>query len=98
MLIKAGVDIGRLKREIRRSLGPVNKFIESYNEELVITSTYEGNHGANSLHYADEAYDIRRPLTVQNGSLNGLRKLLGNDYDVVWKINHIHIEHDPKKV
>jgi len=97
MLIKAGVDISRLKREIRRSLKEVNIFVEKYKDELTITSTFEGNHGCESLHYANQAYDISRPLTVNNGSLNGLRGLLGKDYDIVWKVDHIHVEYDPKK-
>ena len=46
MLIKAGVNISRLKREIRRALPRIEDVYESYGYELVITSTYEGNHGA----------------------------------------------------
>ena len=97
MLIKAGVDISRLKREIRRSLVKTDAFVDHHNEELTITSTYEGNHGVGSLHYADEAYDIRRPLGVQLSNMSLLRDSLGSDYDVVLNINHIHIEYDPKK-
>ena len=50
MLIKAGVDISRLNQEIRRTLWAVNEFVTDFLEELTITSTYEGNHQANSLH------------------------------------------------
>jgi len=96
MLIKAGVDISRLKREIRRSLPKTEAFVAHHNEELVINSTYEGNHEAGSLHYADDAYDIKRPIEVQISNMSLLRDSLGPDYDVVWKVDHIHIEHDPK--
>jgi len=97
MLIKAGVDISRLNREIRRSLKAVNSFVNKRNEELVITSTYEGNHGIESLHYGHDAYDFRRPLTVNSGSLVSLEDMLGPDFDIIWKADHIHIEYDPKK-
>jgi len=96
MLIKAGVDISRLNREIRRSLLAVDQFVRDFQEELTITSTFEGNHGAGSLHYSNDAYDFRRPLTVQGGTLKLLRGMIGDDYDIVWKADHIHIEYDPK--
>ena len=96
MLIKAGVDISRLNREIRRSLYEVNNFVEDFKEELIITSTYEGNHGAGSLHYSNDAYDIRRPLTVQSGGIKIIKGILGKSFDIIWKVDHIHIEYDPK--
>ena len=96
MLIKAGVDISRLNREIRRSLLAVNEFVERYEGELTITSTYDGNHGAGSLHYSNDAYDFRRPLTVHRGSVNLIKEAIGNDYDVLWRATHIHVEYDPK--
>jgi len=42
MLIKAGVDISRLNREVRRTMTPMNAWVESVGEEMVIISTYEG--------------------------------------------------------
>jgi len=96
MLIKAGVDISRLNREIRRSLLAVDQFVKDFQEELIITSTYEGNHMSSSLHYSNDAYDFRRPSTVHNGTLKLLRGMLGDDYDIIWHHNHIHIEYDPK--
>lgn len=96
MLIKAGVDISRLKPVIRKKLSAIEHIINiSTNEELVITSTYEGNHMAGSLHYCDEAVDIRRtakPDTV----CREIRQDLGGNYDVILYANRIHIEYDPK--
>ena len=96
MLIKAGVDISRLRPEIRKRLNLIaNTVYEIEKKELVITSTYEGNHSEGSLHYANLAVDIQR---AKNG--NTLRKELclnlGRDYDVVLEPTHIHIEYDPK--
>ncbi len=96
MLIKAGVDISRLKRPIRRILGPVAVIVwEIERQELVITSTYEGNHSEGSLHYCDEAVDIRSWEKARKVR-DYIKTELGPDYDVVPASDHIHIEYDPK--
>ena len=96
MLIKAGVDISRLKRPIRRALNKIAVVVWAIErEELVITSTYEGNHSERSLHYADLAVDIRKYKRATRLTLE-LREKLGRDYDVVLESDHIHIEYDPK--
>ena len=96
MLIKAGVDISRLKREIRRSLPKVEAVLVKHRIELVLTSTYEGTHGAGSLHYDDNAYDIRNPICEKTEIVVEIREALGPDYDVIIEFDHIHIEYDPK--
>lgn len=96
MLIKAGVDISRLRPEIRKRLnGIAYKIAGVVNEELIITSTCEGNHSAGSLHYANLAIDIRRTNKPDETCLI-LRQYLGKDYDVLLGNDHIHIEYDPK--
>ena len=96
MLIKAGVDISRLRPEIRKKLNEIASVAwEVESKELIITSTYEGNHSESSLHYADLAVDIRRHFKGQELKLKIKRKL-GKDYDVVSESDHIHIEYDPK--
>jgi len=96
MLIKAGVDISRLRPEIRKKQNEIAKIVwEIEQEELVVTSTYEGTHSEGSLHYADLAEDIRRHKKGQKVR-NRLRDKLGMDYDVVLESDHIHIEYDPK--
>lgn len=96
MLIKAGVGIEALHRNIRRSLGTVAAVFDSFGELLVITETYGGNHGAGSLHYANEAYDVRNPVKNKVSIVTMLKEKLGADFDVVDEIDHIHIEYDPK--
>ena len=96
MLIKAGVDISRLKPVIRKKLTKIEAIIWACdNEEMVVTSTYEGTHSAGSLHYCDEAIDLRRkkPTTY---AYKEIKRYLGPDYDVVLKPEHIHLEYDPK--
>lgn len=95
MWIKNGVDISRLKREIRRGLQIVDDFARELHSSLFISSTYEGNHGAGSLHYADQAFDFTRPILAST-SVSQLRVKLGKDFDVVIEDDHIHVEYDPK--
>jgi hypothetical protein len=96
MLIKAGVDISRLRPEIRKKLNKIARRVWSIEEkELIITSTYEGSHSEGSLHYANLAVDIRRQ-DRGNAVQDELRDKLGMDYDVCLEATHIHIEYDPK--
>jgi len=96
MLIKAGVSIERLNREIRRSLPIVEGVLASFGEEIVITETYGGNHGAGSLHYSDDAYDVRNPAKNKLSIVVELKEKLGASFDVINEQTHIHIEYDPK--
>jgi len=96
MLIKAGVDISRLERNTRRGLGKADNQYELYGDEMVVTSTYEGNHSAGSLHYANQAFDSGLPKKNANEITNGIMNTLGADFDVVLEADHIHVEYDPK--
>jgi hypothetical protein len=96
MLIKAGVDISRLRPEIRKKLTQIQNIMWAVDSvEMIITSTYEGNHSAGSLHYANLAVDLRKDKNTIY-SFKEIKRFLGNDYDVVIEKNHIHIEYDPK--
>ena len=95
MLIKTGVDISRLRPEIRKKLTVLCYVLKKYGDmELVITSTYEGNHSPGSLHYANLAIDIRKP--IGNALIRDkISEHLGDDFDVISEKDHIHIEYDP---
>lgn len=96
MLIKAGVDISRLERNTRKTL-TVLEVAWGFNQaEFVITSTYEGNHSAGSLHYANQAYDLRYPTDDHEFWQLLAINYLGEDFDVVAERDHLHIEYDPK--
>jgi len=96
MLIKAGVDISRLRPEIRKKLNEIARRVWAIEQkELIITSTYEGSHSEGSLHYANLGVDIRRGKHGQEVR-DELRDKLGMDYDVILEADHIHIEYDPK--
>ena len=99
MLVKLGVDIRPLKRDIRRALNTVEYvYLAVAKTEAVITSTVEGTHSPGSLHYAGQAIDVRLPpKRYVSKIVNQLKQKLGDDYDVVLESTHIHIEYDPKK-
>lgn len=96
MLLKAGVDISRLERNTRRSLYVVGLIFSEERELFIITSTYEGNHGDGSLHYAHQAYDVRLPDNSRLRIFAKIKKKLGPDFDCVLEQYCIHIEYDPK--
>lgn len=99
MLLKLGVDISRLKRQIRDALPKIDSVLrEETQNEAVLTSTYSGDHLPGSLHYANLAVDLRLPGKNLDMVLHKLSLRLGPDYDVVAEPNHIHIEHDPPGV
>lgn len=75
----------------------VSKGINS--KEIVITSGLDGKHGAKSLHYTGNAFDIRTWIYTEaeiEQLMKDIKELLGKDYDVVLESDHIHIEYDPK--
>ena len=64
----------------------------------IVTSGTEGDHMAGSLHYVGKAIDLRsRDLTSMQvvQLLGSLRAWLGEDFDVIDEVNHIHVEYDP---
>ena len=100
MLIKLGVDISRLIPQIRKKLTWIDKkHWEILGIEAVITSTYEGNHSAGSIHYGNGAIDLRtwaHKVKETNRFIADCRREFGIHYDIVVKPDHIHIEWDPK--
>ena len=94
MLIKAGVDISRLKKEMRVALNVCDMVLRQHEIEVTVTSTFEGTHSAGSLHYAHQAVDIRSE-SITGDIVDEFRQQLSNNYDVVDEGSHIHIEYDP---
>jgi hypothetical protein len=75
-------------------------------QRLVITSANDGEHSEGSLHYEDEALDLRVwQLDDHEKTARRLQDRLGPLYDVIaewresedhgWVPSHIHIEYDP---
>lgn len=59
MLLKPGIDFSRMGRKCRKSLFTVSEVYQSFGLEPVITSINDRDHGPGSLHYANDAYDLR---------------------------------------
>lgn len=96
MLIKigcGGVDIRSLDSSIWNAIKIISKIWKE--EEIVITSTWEGTHLPWSKHYQGKAIDIRYPI-LSKTMIDEIRSELGKDYDIIVKRDHIHIEYDPK--
>jgi len=67
-------------------------------QRLVITSANDGRHMDGSLHYDDQALDLRVwALPNPAGTARELQKRLGEDFDVVFEETHIHAERDPEE-
>ena len=97
MLLKLGVSIEKLSRNMRRTLGMVEEaYLRLAGEEAVITSTYEGTHGPGSLHYANEGIDFRKAKKAFPEIAASLKNSLGVNYDAVIEGDHLHVEWDPK--
>ncbi len=95
MLIKLGVDISRLSRPVRRVLPVIEHIFRKHAKtEPVITSTFEGSHSPGSLHYSNDAIDLRR-VTESILIKDKLVVFLGDKFDVILEDTHIHIEYDP---
>lgn len=71
-----------------------------YNIELTITSLNDSTHSATSLHYADQAVDLRIrniPASIGAGTIaDEIRQRLNKHYDVILEERHIHIEYQPR--
>ena len=105
ILIKAGVVFKRLKPEIYGLFGLLDRLWAEYNVECVITAANDGKHKTGSLHYSDDALDVRsKNLPTEQAKQDILSRLqheLGGDYDVLFEFQgqpneHFHIEFDPK--
>jgi RNA binding exosome subunit len=73
-------------------------FNDAINRDAVVTYTTNGRHSRNSLHYCGDAIDLRtRDMDNEevNNVLEQLRNYLGDDYDVIFEGDHIHLEYDP---
>jgi len=107
MELKTGVKIDSLCAELSSRLEELDNIHKVYfSSEVRITSGHEGYsgdrvHGKNSLHYKGRAIDIGWQFHIVNvvllsGFLINLMRIFDNRlFDVMFEIDHIHIEYDP---
>jgi hypothetical protein len=98
MILKPGVKIANLKPQLLIAIMVSDHVYTFYGKELVITSIDDSKHGIGTLHGQGYAFDLRTSYFTNNEQLlvsGEIRTKLGDNFDVVLEIDHIHIEYDP---
>ena len=93
---KAGVSLYGLQPEI---LWAVDRCVETWIGDCVVTSARGDRHSTKSRHYSGLAVDLRSrnhtPEQIAATVIN-VRAATGNDYDFIFETNHYHLEYDQK--
>ncbi len=100
LMLKSGARIAGLRPELVLAVVAAERVLEEIGVDCVISSGIDGRHSAGSLHYAGGALDLRsREVAPEkmNVLIARLRECLGEDFDVVLEVDHIHIEFQPKR-
>ena len=101
---KEGVDLTTLQPEAQSGVETAQTVFAEFGLEALVTSTGpEDREGVKSIkgtkHDLGQAFDLRIssiPKSKLNEVVEALKLALGDDYDVVLKGDHIHVEFDPK--
>lgn len=97
--LKEGVRIQGLRSEIVLAIIIANGIYQNHDLDCTVTSIIDGKHSASSLHYTGCAFDLRT-RNIPNTALQGrirmeLAQALGQDFDVLLEVDHIHVEYQP---
>ena len=105
MQLKQGVKLLGVKQETILAMYIVDSvYRDVVAQGVTITSICDGEHGANSLHYAGYAFDVRTrynlasdqwTTSIKKQLVKGVRDALTSDYDVILECDHIHVEYQP---
>jgi hypothetical protein len=94
MLLKLGVVISQLNPEIRGALAVIEDFHNSIASEAVITAGADGNHKVNSLHYHNDAVDVRLQGKIPHDTyVSSLQAKLGPKFFVLHEVDHYHVQY-----
>lgn len=101
MEIKPGVKLKGIRPEILVALMVARDVYHVYGQELVVTCGLDGHENRpQSLHNSGLAVDLRTRIfpteTQKRVVADELQKKLGDEFDVVLEVDHIHVEFDPK--
>jgi len=93
---KGNVSLVSLRPEAALALPVFESLYWGFGLDCVVTSTNDGKHKANSLHYKDLAFDLRsRTLTKsQIDYVVAKAKSALPDFDIIFEGDHIHVEYD----
>lgn len=94
------VNLNNVHPKIYWAISQIGDIYEKvYGLDLTITSCRDSKHGEGSLHYVGKAFDIRIWGVATPERLTKLiQDRLGDDFDVVYEVNHIHCEFDPDTI
>lgn len=97
--LKTEVKLLGMRPELMFGLRAVEGVFERLGKDLVITSVTDGKHMTSSRHYSGMAFDARtRELTEEQkrNLVTDAKIALGTQFDVVYEVDHLHVEFDPK--
>ena len=94
------IEVAHLNTGILLALIVADQVYSAYGYETVITSGNDASHSKTSLHYANQAVDLRtRHLRDSDKTKisEDIKSRLGQDFDVVLETDHIHLECQPRR-
>ena len=100
--LKTSVNPKGIQPEILLAIVAMERIYYRHGHDMVITSLFDGKHGAHTLHQRDgvcRAVDVRTrmlPNEIIPNMLQEIKDALGPHYDVVLEADHIHVEFDIK--
>lgn len=105
--LKTGVNPKGIQPELLLAIQIVTQIYKDYGYDAVITSLFDGKHGAHTLHQRDgicRAADFRTKhvkLMDKAALVQSIKDAVGDNYDVllehVGEVNeHLHLEFDQK--
>ena len=105
MRYKEGVSRKSLEPIMSLALHHLDNIFNTYDKELVIKSTYDGNHKEGSLHYLGLAVDIRTrasntgdvvlyPNEIKDIEKKFQRIMKDKRFQFVIEKTHLHLEYD----
>ena len=100
LFLKPGVRITGMRPEILLAAVAAMEAYRAAGHDLMVTACVDGKHMTGSLHYAGAAIDLRTrdvvPADVQK-LITQIKTCLGDDFDVLLEVDHLHIEFQPKQ-
>lgn len=105
--IKPGVKLLGIRPELAIAAQVVASVFAGLGLDAIITSGIDGQHKRASAHYSGRALDFRirhipgyeqqktaAPMVVDIAK--EIAQALGDDFDALLEVDHLHIEYDPK--
>lgn len=97
--IKPGVRIHGMRAELALAATIIAGVFAPLGLDAVITAGIDGQHARGSFHYLGLAFDFRTrdlPAEKVQEVLAEIQACLGEDFDVLFEADHIHVEFQPK--